>query len=717
MASNDQSAVHVGQGEGQALHAVRERLSQLALNLWWTWHPEVIEIFRDLDPVAWKAANHNPVAVLQQLGDDALERQVGMLSLESRINFAFRRLQDYLTDDHTWCKQHAARLGVSPIAYLSAEFGLHESLPLYSGGLGILAGDHLKSGSDLGVPIVGIGLFYANGYFRQRVDSGGWQQEDYGSVDLATLPLKHAANADGSTLVVKVRCGEGTMHAAVWMAHVGRLQLVLLDADVAPNSPDMRSLTAQLYGGDEVTRLRQEMLLGIAGLRALGALGIRPQVFHLNEGHSALAILERMRERMEEDGLGFDDAFRETAMQVVFTTHTPVEAGHDRFGMDLIERELGWLRGRLGIDHDRFAGLARTNTRDSREPFCLAVLALKASRYRNGVSNLHGHVARRMWKPLWPAREEGDVPIGHITNGVHAPSWLAPPMRLLYDRHLGPDWPLRQTDQSAWQAVANVDDGELWEVHMLLRRGLVDFVRRRMNSPSVLDPAALTIGFARRFATYKRATLLLSDIDRLARLCGDSRKPVQFVFAGKAHPRDEGGKQLVRHIIELSRDGRFVGRVVFVEDYDINIARHLVQGVDVWLNTPQRPLEASGTSGQKTVLNGGLNLSVLDGWWAEAYDGDNGFAIGDGVVHADPGVQWRRDAEALYDVLEREVVPLFFAVDAAGLPRRWVQRMKHSIMSLGWRFNANRMVMDYVEKCYLPAAGARSSAMPSAGFA
>ena len=715
MAPDDRAAGKGTQSEGQALGAIRERLTQLALNLWWTWHPDVVAVFRDLDPVAWKETNHNPIAVLQRLTDEALGRQVGMLSLESRINFAFRRLQDYLTDDRTWCRRHAARLCVNPIAYFSAEFGLHESLPLYSGGLGILAGDHLKSGSDLGVPIVGVGLFYANGYFRQRLDAGGWQQEDYGSVDLASLPLRHAANADGSTLVVKVRCGDGTMHAAVWMAHVGRTQLVLLDADVAPNPPAMRSLTAQLYGGDAVTRLRQEMLLGIAGLRALGALGIRPQVFHLNEGHSALAILERIRERMEEDGLEFDSALRETARQVAFTTHTPVEAGHDRFEPDLIERELGWLRSRLGIDPDRFAGLARVNPGDGHELFCLAVLALKASRYRNGVSNLHGHVARQMWKPLWPARAEEDVPVGHITNGVHAPSWLAPPMRLLYDRHLGPDWPLRQADQQAWQALADLDDGELWEVHVLLRRGLVEFVRRRAMSPSVLDPTALTVGFARRFATYKRATLLLSHVDRLARLCGDSARPIQFVFAGKAHPRDEGGKQLIRQIVELSRDARFAGRVVFVDDYDINIARHLVQGVDVWLNTPQRPFEASGTSGQKTVLNGGLNLSILDGWWAEAYDGENGFAVGDGVIHTDPRVQWQRDAAALYDVLEREVVPLFFATDAEGLPRRWVRRMKHSIMSLGWRFNADRMVMDYVEKCYLPAAGAPSSAMPAAG--
>jgi starch phosphorylase len=693
------------------MSTLRERLTQLALNLWWTWHPEVIEVFRDLDPAGWKEANHNPIAVLHRLSDEDLARQVEMLSLDMRINYEFRRLQDYLTDDRTWCRRHAARLSVSPVAYFSAEFGLHESLPLYSGGLGILAGDHLKSASDLGVPLIGIGLFYANGYFRQQVDATGWQQETYGTTDVSTLPLKHAANPDGSPLVVRVRCGDGSLHAAVWLAHVGRARLVLLDADVALNPPAMRFLTAQLYGGDDVTRIRQEMLLGIAGLRALGALGIRPQVFHLNEGHNAFVILERLRERMEDDGLDFDDALRETAMQVAFTTHTPVEAGHDRFRLELVERELGWLQARLGISRDRFAGLGRIDPADAGEPFCMTVLALKGSRYRNGVSHLHGHVARRMWRRLWPGRAEEEIPIGHITNGVHAPSWLAPPMRLLYDRYLGPDWPARQADPQTWEAIADVDDEELWEVHTLLKRRLVDFVRRRTKSPALLDASALTIGFARRFSTYKRATLILRDVDRLARLCGDPAKPVQFVFAGKAHPRDEGGKLLIREIVGLGGDDRFKGRLAFVEDYDMNVGRHLVQGVDVWLNTPQRPLEASGTSGQKTVLNGGLNLSILDGWWAEAYDGENGFAIGDGVTHGEATVQGRRDADALYGVLEQEVVPLFFDVDPSGVPRRWVRRMKHSIMSLGARFNANRMVKDYVEACYLPAAGALSRSM------
>ncbi|OFW28641.1 MAG: alpha-glucan phosphorylase [Acidobacteria bacterium RIFCSPLOWO2_02_FULL_65_29] len=683
---------------------VRDRLKALGLNLWWTWHPEVIELFRELDPEIWRGTNHNPIALLARLSDELLAERIERESLESRINFHSRRLHEYLVDDQTWCAAHAGVLRAAPVAYFSAEFGLHESLPLYSGGLGVLAGDHLKSASDLGIPAVGVGLFYARGYFRQRVEPSGWQQEEYGPSDIATFPLVHAAAPDGSTLSVRVECGAESLHALVWIAHVGRARLVLLDSNAEANPPHVRELTATLYGGDQLTRIRQEILLGIGGLKALRALGIRPSILHLNEGHSAFAILERVRERVE-DGVTFEDALRDTAIHTVFTTHTPVEAGHDRFGADLVEQQLGRLRTRLGLDQRRFMALGRTDDSNMQEPFCMTVLGLKGSRRRNGVSSLHGHVTRRMWQTVWRGRSEEDVPIGHITNGVHTASWLAPSMKHLYDRHLGSDWLLRQADRHVWQSLANVDEGELWETHTVLRRTLVNFVRRRTNLAPILDPSALTIGFARRFASYKRATLLLTDLDRLARLCSDRNAPLQFVFAGKAHPRDDDGKRLIQQIVELSRDARFAGRLAFVEDYDMNVARHLVQGVDVWLNTPLRPLEASGTSGQKVALNGGLNLSTLDGWWAEAYDGQNGFAIGAGSVHADPAIQWSRDAASLYEILETEVVPLFFDLDAAGLPSRWIRFMKHSIMTLAWRYNADRMVMNYVDACYLPAAG------------
>ena len=661
-----------------------------------------------IDAAAWRESNHNPIALLHRYPGDELDRHIDALALRSRVNFWYRRLQEYLTGETTWCAARGGPLSAATIAYFSAEFGIHESLPLYSGGLGTLAGDHLKSASELGLPIVGVGLFYAKGYFHQRVDSTGWQREEYGKTDINALPLVHAAAADGSALTVDVQCGSDTLRASVWLAHVGRTRLLLLDSDLPSNAPPLRELTSALYGGDELTRIRQEILLGIGGLRALRALGIRPTVLHLNEGHSAFAILERVRERVEEDGLTFDEAWRATGIQTVFTTHTPVDAGHDRFSPELIDQQLGWLRPALNIDLARLMAVGRVDPNNAREPFTMTVLGLKGARQRNAVSHLHGHVTRRMWNSLWPGRQEEDVPIGHVTNGVHVMTWLAPSMARLYERGLGPQWVNHQSDPATWRAVADFDDEELWEAHAALRRNLVAFARRRTGAAEALDPDALTIGFARRFATYKRATLILSDLERLARLCRDASRPVQLVFAGKAHPRDDGGKAMLRQIVELTHDTRFKGRIVFLEDYDINVARHLVQGVDVWLNTPLRPLEASGTSGQKAALNGVLNLSILDGWWAEAYDGLNGFAIGSELTHADPAVQSRRDAAALYDVLEREVIPVFFDRDEAGFPRRWIQRMKRSIMTLAWRFSADRMVLDYATTRYSSAVGGAS---------
>ncbi len=699
-----------GHRDQQDALSIEGRLRELSFNLWWNWHPQVLEMFRELDHKGWQETNHNPIALLQRFVPGELAKRAADLSLENRVSFHYRRLQEYLASDAHWCASQAGALRVTPIAYFSAEFGLHESLPLYSGGLGVLAGDYLKSASDLGLPMVGVGLFYANGYFRQRLDESGWQREEYGVTDLTTLPMRRPMGADGAPIVLRIPCGGETLSAGIWIARVGRALLVLLDSDHPENPPHLRELTGRLYGGDVVTRIRQEILLGVGGLRALRALGVRPAVLHLNEGHSAFAVLERARERVEEDGLGFDDALRETALQTVFTTHTPVAAGHDRFPGDLMERELGWLRAALGVDRDRLMQVGRVDPRDQGEPFCMTVLSLRGSRYRNGVSSLHGHVARRMWMNVWPGRDEEEVPIGHITNGIHVRSWLALSMNRLYDRYLGAAWPAHQSECATWLPVQAIIDAELWETHTVLRRYLVDFVRRRLGLPDALDARALTIGFARRFATYKRGTLLLTDPDRLARLLSDAARPVQVVFAGKAHPADEPGKRLIRQIVEAARDSRFACRLAFVEDYDINVARHLVQGVDVWLNTPLRPLEACGTSGQKVVFNGGVNLSVLDGWWAEAYDGHNGFAIGDGTVHADPEVQWAREAKALYEVLENQVIPLFYDRDGAGLPFAWIQLMKRSIASLAWRYNADRMVTDYVAHSYLPAAGGLSSA-------
>jgi starch phosphorylase len=711
---------------GQFIAPMYERIWSLARNLWWSWDAESNTLFNELDPVRWRQVDHNPVALLNEISLEQLEQRAGELVLHSRLNYAYRRMRDYLRSKKTWGETHTGVLKARPVAYFSAEFGLHESLQIYSGGLGVLAGDHIKSASDLGIPLVGIGLFYAQGYFRQRLDLSGWQNEDYVNLDLKQLPLEPLLGQDHRPVVVAVETRTGTIFARVWKAAVGRNTLLLLDSNVETNRDEDRQLTARLYGGDDRVRIRQELLLGIGGVRALKAANIQPGVLHLNEGHSAFAVLETIRTRMNTEGVGFDEALRRVASHTCFTTHTPVPAGHDRFSAALIEEHLGSLRDALGISHEQLMGLGRVNPQHSGEDFCMTVLALKASRRANAVSSLHGEVSRAMWTSLFPGRSEDEVPIGHITNGVHVPTWLAPQMRNLYDRHLGPEWSRRNGEPDVWEGIETVDDGELWETHQTLKSRMLNFVRQRAVAQAerrgepketldrfrrALSPDALTIGFARRFATYKRANLIFRELEQLASLINDPQWPIQFVFAGKAHPRDIPGKTVLKEIASLMRNPVFAGKVIFVEDYDINVARHLIQGVDVWLNNPRRPLEASGTSGQKVVLNGGLNLSVLDGWWAEAYDGTNGFGIGTGETHSETIIHDNMDAEALSKTLSEEVIPLYYQRDRDGLPRAWIARMKSAIRSLGWRFNADRMVMDYVMKCYVPAAGGTSSDM------
>jgi len=709
---------------------IEERLWALARNLWWSWDHDSSSLFLDLSPARWSQLHHNPVALLAELPLAKLESRANELVLHSRINYAYRRLGEYLEADRTWGARHAGVLRTRPVAYFSAEFGLHESLPVYSGGLGVLAGDHIKSASDLDIPLVGVGLFYGQGYFRQHLDSSGWQQEEYLKTDVNQLPMEVAIGTNGSPVVVEIETRSGSIRAKVWRVKVGRRDLLLLDSDVQGNAPEDRELTSRLYGGDLRIRIRQELLLGVGGLRALKAMGVTPGVLHLNEGHSAFALLEAIRMRMEEEGLHFDSAVPRVSREVVFTTHTPVPAGHDRFNSALVEEHLGPLRESLGLSQDSFLGLGRENPDNADETFCMTVLALRLSRRANAVSALHGEVSRAMWTGLFHGKAEDDVPIGHITNGVHVPSWLAPQMIRLYDRHLGTGWHQRSSEAPIWEGIENVDDGELWETHLSLKSRLLEFVRRRAIAQAerrgesrevlnrlarVLSPDALTIGFARRFATYKRANLILTDIEKLASMVNDPKRPVQFVFAGKAHPLDEPGKRMLQRIAALMRDPQFSDKFVFVEDYDINVGRHFVQGVDVWLNNPRRPQEASGTSGQKVVLNGGLNLSILDGWWAEAYDGRNGFAIGSGRTHARMDVHDSRDGEQLLRTLREEVIPLYYQRDRDGLPRGWIQRMKRTIRTLGWRFNADRMVMDYTLKCYVPAAGGTSSDMREMG--
>jgi len=705
---------------------LQERLWALARNLWWSWDHNSSSLFLDLDPARWNELNHNPVALLGEMPLAKLETRAAELMLHSRVNYAYRRMLEYLEADRTWGTRHAGVLRPHPVAYFSAEFGLHESLPVYSGGLGVLAGDHIKSASDLDIPLVGIGLFYGQGYFRQRLDVGGWQREEYLKTDVNQMPMEVAIGKDGRPVVVEIETRSGRIKAKVWRVDVGRRDLLLLDSDVEGNAPEDRELASRLYGGDLRIRIRQELLLGVGGLRALKALGISPGVLHLNEGHSAFAVLEAIRMRMQEEGLAFDAAVPRVSREVVFTTHTPVPAGHDRFDAGLVEEHIGPLREALGLSKESLMGLGRENANNSDELFCMTVLALRLSRRANAVSALHAEVSRAMWTGLFRDKLEDDVPIGHITNGVHVPSWLAPQMFRLYDRHLGTDWHQRSSEAKIWLGIEDVDDGELWETHLNLKSQLIEFVRRRAVAQAehrgesretlqrlerVLSPDALTIGFARRFATYKRANLILTDIERLASMVNDPNRPVQFVFAGKAHPLDEPGKRVLQQIAELMRDPKFRDKFVFVEDYDINVGRHFVQGVDVWLNNPRRPLEASGTSGQKVVLNGGLNLSVLDGWWAEAFDGMNGFAIGTGRTHSNMSVHDARDGEDLMRTLREAVIPLYYQRDRDGLPRGWIKRMKRTIRTLGWRFNADRMVMDYTLKCYVPAAGGTSSDM------
>ena len=705
---------------------LQERLWALARNLWWSWDHNSSSLFLDLDPGRWNELNHNPVALLNEIPLPKLETRAAELMLHSRVNYAYRRLLEYLEEDRTWGTRHAGVLRPHPVAYFSAEFGLHESLPIYSGGLGVLAGDHIKGASDLDIPLVGIGLFYGQGYFRQRLDLSGWQREAYLETDVNQLPMEVAIGRDGRPVVVEIETRSGRIRAKVWRVIVGRRDLLLLDSDVEGNAPEDRELTSRLYGGDVRIRIRQELLLGVGGLRALKALGISPGVLHLNEGHSGFAVLEAIRMRMEDEGIGFEAAVPRVSREVVFTTHTPVPAGHDRFAAALVEEHIGPLREALGLSQESLLGLGRENPSNADELFCMTVLALRLSRRANAVSALHAEVSRAMWTGLFRGKAEDDVPIGHITNGVHVPTWLAPQMFRLYDRHLGTGWHQRSSEAKIWEGIENVDDGELWETHLNLKSNLIEFVRRRAvdqasrrGEPAevlqrlerVLSPDALTIGFARRFATYKRANLILSDMERLASMVNDPKRPVQFVFAGKAHPLDEPAKRVLQQIAELMRDPKFRDKFVFVEDYDINVGRHLVQGVDVWLNNPRRPQEASGTSGQKVVLNGGLNLSILDGWWAEAYDGMNGFAIGTGKTHSNIGVHDARDGEDLLRALREDVIPLYYQRDRDGLPRGWIKRMKRTIRTLGWRFSADRMVMDYTLKCYVPAAGGTSSEM------
>jgi len=693
-------------------------LQKLAYNMWWCWNHDAIALFRRLDADLFEAVEHSPVKLLGAIEQSRMEQLLhddGFLAHMDRVEEA---LDTYLGAT-TWYQETYGAQSDCRFAYFSAEFGLHESVPIYSGGLGLLAGDHLKSASDLGIPLSGVGLMYREGYFRQYLNVDGWQQERYPENDFFNLPLIPETRPDGSPLLIGVPFPGREVFVRVWRIQVGRIPLYLLDTNIPQNNADDRTITARLYGGDHEMRVRQEMILGIGGLRALIALGKTPTVCHMNEGHSAFCGLERIRLMMEEARLDFAAAREAVAAGAVFTTHTPVPAGNDIFAPQLIEHYFGEMIGRLKIDKQAFLGLGRQNPQDQNEPFCMTVLAIRLANVTNGVSKLHGSVSRKMWKSIWPELPDAEIPITSITNGIHTPSWVSADVLQLYERYLGVSWMERPADHAIWRRADSIPDAELWRTHERRRERLVAFARRRLKNQlknrgappaevaradEVLDPDALTIGFARRFATYKRGTLIFRNIERLTAILNNKDRPVQIIFAGKAHPRDHGGKELIAEILHTARRPEFRRRIVFLEDYDINTARMLVQGVDVWLNNPRRPLEASGTSGMKVCSNGGLNLSILDGWWVEAYAQDNGWAIGAGEEYTDLTYQDDVESRAIYDLLEQEIVPLFWTRTSDGLPRGWLKMMKRSISSICPYFNTNRMVQEYVEKCYWPSA-------------
>ena len=690
------------------------RLEDLAYNMWWSWNQSGIELFRRIDPVLWEETGHNPVKLLQEVPYERLEKLA-----DSDYLVAYHRVladfDAYMHPESTWFGENYADKEGNLIAYFSAEFGLHESLPIYSGGLGILSGDHCKESSDLGVPLVGIGFLYPQGYFTQRIAADGTQEAIYEKLDFERVPARPAIGSDGKEIRIEVQLEARKVFARVWHIRVGRNNLFLMDTDIEPNDPRDRDLAARLYGGDLETRLAQEIVLGIGGVRTARALGLDPTVWHMNEGHAAFLVLELLREQIEA-GKSFEEASEYVKTHTVFTTHTPVPAGHDVFPFEMMERYFWNFWPRLNLSKDEFLGLARQD-QPWGPSFSMTVLALKFSGKRNGVSKLHGAVSRKMWHFLWPDRSEEEVPIGQITNGVHTASWLAPELHSLYTKYLGDEWYEHLDDRSLWDRLLLIPDEELWQVKRQIRGRLVDFVRekyaawkREIGAPQdeidaagkVMDPDALTIGFARRFATYKRANLIFRDIERLRKIIDDPEKPVQLIFAGKAHPKDEPGKAMLKQVINFSKYPGIDGKVIFLENYDINMARLLVQGVDVWLNTPRRPREASGTSGQKAALNGVINASVLDGWWPEAYNGANGWAIGKVIDYDNPDAQDAEDAISLYNVLENCVIPVFYGRDDDGLPRVWISIMKESIRSVAPYFSLRRMLKEYLEQMYVP---------------
>ncbi|SKA73234.1 alpha-glucan family phosphorylase [Desulfobaculum bizertense] len=695
-------------------------LWKLAYNLLFSWNGDIVDLFARIDARLWRESENNPVAFINSLPQDVLEELSQDEIFLSRLDETLEELDGYLSrtgSAFSFANQDSSQ---PVVAYFSFEFGVSPCLPIYSGGLGILAGDHLKSASDLNIPLIGIGLAYQQGYFRQSLSPDGWQTERYPVYDFEQMPMNLVKDEQGQAVRFDVNIGEQRVEVQIWQAKVGRVDLYLMDTNIQENPTEFRQLTTRLYGGDVEMRLQQEVLLGIGGMKALKALGLEPKIIHMNEGHSAFAGLERIRVFMQEQGLNYEAAVELAASSCVFTTHTPVPAGNDRFSPDLMRRYFEGYAQQLGLAFKVFLALGREDPRDDAESFCMTVLALRLSRFNNGVSRLHGQVSRNMWQKVWPQFPTEDVPIGSITNGVHHPSWVADELTFLFDRYLGSNWREEADCEKVWRNAETIPDGELWRTHERLRERLVSFARERLRhelllkgarqsevdaSEDVLDPQALTIGFARRFATYKRANMILSDKDRLLRMLENTSRPVQFIFAGKAHPQDNEGKKLIQQIVQFCRESNCRSRMVFLQDYDMEVAAHMLHGCDVWLNNPRVPLEACGTSGMKAMVNGVLNLSTLDGWWAEAYKPDNsvGWSIGRGEMYDDHRHQDYVESQILYTLLERDIIPEFYDRGHGNLPRTWVHKMKQALVELGPMFTSHRMVEDYVRVAYLPA--------------
>jgi glycogen phosphorylase len=691
-----------------------ERLQSLARNLWWTWNPQAQEIFHELSPLVWERSNHSAIEVLREVSHTELSARLHDPDFLKRVHRILEEFESYMESDDLWALNHTRKLS-QPVAYFSAEFGLHESLPIYSGGLGVLSGDHTKSASDLGIPFIGISLFYRNGYFQQHIGPDGWQQESYPVYDPVRLPLELVTRPEGGRLLNSVEIGHSTVYFQSWRLRVGRATIYLLDTNLPENDPHFQGLTGHVYGGDVNTRIGQEIVLGIGGVRLLQSMEIEPSVFHMNEGHSAFLTLELLREQLKQ-GKSIDEAQALVSARCIFTTHTPVPAGHDRFNAGLMDHALGRFWSETGLSVEQLMAYGRMNPVDGQEMFTMTVLALKMSRAANGVSKLHGQVSREMWKELYPEKPVDEVPIGSITNGIHTPSWATAKAHEFWNKRIGVDWTAKLMDPHFWSRLGNGEvatDGELWALRYALRRDLVEFVRHRLrlqlgriegeipdSIDHALSPDALTICFARRFATYKRAPLVFRQLEKIIPLVNDPQHPIQFVFAGKAHPRDGEGKRYMQSIVEITRHPQLIGKVVFVENYDMNVARHLIAGADVWLNTPRRPLEASGTSGQKTVIHGGLNFSILDGWWQEGYSATNGWAIGDGSADSDLELQDERDFQNLLQTLTDRTIPEFYNRNAQGVPEGWMKRVRSSMQSLVPFYNTDRMVAEYFEKYY-----------------